>query len=121
MSDCKNDDGNNGNDSPKIYKVIYDGGTYTEGTVPVNDNLYAKGDTFNVIGVNQPGYELLKNKRKAAGWYVEGAASVKPCNADFGGGNFFTNDLALVTFDENNIFLTAKWWDDEPLSGLIQQ
>jgi hypothetical protein len=81
-----------GNGKPKIYRVIYDGNGNTEGEVPIDDNLYAEGDTvpvkwnYKLYKMN----ETINVKIGIKAWQVNGAGPAS---------TFFYSD------DEKNIFL----------------
>jgi len=98
-----------GNKNPKIYRVIYDGNGNTEGEVPVDDNLYAEGDTVYIRAVTAPDYGLRKNGMFGIGWDVEGAAAVNPWNIDYGNGKYGFSSTSNVTFGKSDILITAFW------------
>ncbi|MBN2158606.1 MAG: InlB B-repeat-containing protein [Spirochaetes bacterium] len=68
---------NNGGDIPPVpgdesYSVTYDGNENTDGDVPVDPNIYDKGDTVTVLG-NTDG--LIKTGATFSGWNTEADGS----------------------------------------------
>jgi len=109
---CKEDEDDPGKkgepavEKPKIYKVTYDGNGYTGGNLPVDNNLYAEGDTFELVGCKSPGVELEIDGIYASGWVVEGASTVIPNNGGFGDGKYYYTDItSTVTFGKNDILI----------------
>jgi hypothetical protein len=94
-------------EKPKIYKVTYDGNENTEGEVPVDDNLYAEGDSFKPAW----NYKLRKGLYTFKGWLVKGAS----LDSDFFFSNeqkniFFVNyDHGMVVVGTSDISFTAVW------------
>ena len=93
----------------KKYRVIYDGNGYTEGTLPVDDNLYAEGDFFRLSQPDLLSIYLIREGRLAIGWDIEGAISVIPWNIDYGNGKYGTTSFSTITFSNTDIIITALW------------
>jgi hypothetical protein len=95
----------------KIYKVIYNGNGNTEGEVPVDDNLYATGDTF----YPKWSLDLVRNGFKFSNWKVSTAASVKNPYIDYlDGTTYIVRGSSIIEFGENDIELIA-WYANDSL------
>jgi len=105
-----------GNKNPKIYKVTYNGNGNTEGEVPVDDNLYAEGDTFTLPGIGnlqKEGYHfdvwLIKYAKvhPFLGVYYD-IYGIKDCLPGLAKGKF---DLAgsLVIVEKSDVEIYAGW------------
>jgi uncharacterized repeat protein (TIGR02543 family) len=92
--------------SPKLYRVIYDGNGNTEGEVPVDDNLYAEGDTLKPAW----NYKLRKGLYTFKGWLVTGAS----IDSFFSYSNeqnniFFVDYYSIIVIDKSDVSFTAVW------------
>jgi len=101
----------------KKYRVIYNGNGNTEGTVPVDDNLYATGDTFKV----QMSGTLRRNGWNIKTWTVNvnDVASASAYAPDYTGDGISVIPIyngvyhaghAWITVGENDIEFVAIYY-----------
>ncbi|MCL2766009.1 MAG: hypothetical protein FWD40_12150 [Treponema sp.] len=92
----------------KIFRVIYNGNGNTEGTVPVDENLYAAGDTFSPKP-GAYGADLKKDGMNFSCWIVDNVAHVERPFVDVGDGIYWVNMGSIITIGENNVELIARY------------
>lgn len=114
LMSCNNDDDMEKDEeieNPKIYKVTYNGNGNTEGEVPVDDNLYAEGDTF----YPQWSLDITRNKQHMWAWEVSNVASVENPIVNFMNGTYLVKPSSAIKFSDNDIELKAVFMDDDPV------
>jgi len=93
---------------PKIYKITYNGNGNTEGEVPVDNNLYAEGDTF----YPKWSLDLKRNGYIFVHWEVSNVASVENPYMDYLNGTYEIRASSIIKFSSNDIELKALYADD---------
>jgi len=104
--------------SEKLYKVTYDGNGNTFGVVPVDNNLYAEGDTVHLID-QAAGTKPQKDGVRLGGWEIIGnfKSAIKLLNPEAygisleeGTGLIFAGSDEIIIISANNIVLKARYF-----------
>ena len=108
---------------PRIYRVIYNGNGNTEGEVPVDNNLYAAGDTFSPILIPIINDFIKREGIMFSCWLVSNVASVENPLVDFTAldpqyNKYYVNIFSIITVGECDVELIARYQNDPPSADL---